>query len=933
MPGARSELVGREDELDTLRACFDDAQQGNGSLVLCVGEAGIGKTRLAEELAGVALAQSASVVWGRSVESKGAPPYWPWRQVLRGLGLPEESLTVRGAEPEDRFLLFDTVVQTIIGSARDQTVVIVLDDLQWIDTASLLLLRHLVDQLRGARLLVLATVRVGERTGPITAALPELQRAPTVVRIDVRGLETADVQRQLTLASGSAVDDDLARSVRDMTAGNPFFIQEVARAISAGTWTGSPPRTVLGAIEERARRLSTDCQRFLRAAAIIGREFPLGLVALVLGEPAEACLAASDEAITHGLVEQTRVHGEHRFTHALVRDAIEAMMPSSDRIALHRAAAGAIESFYAATLDDHLADIARHWSALASVGEGVLAATWAERAADAAVDQLAFEEAVRLYRLALDVGAGEGDAADRCRVRIAMGHALHRAGELVACLGAATEAAAEAVALGRPDLAAEAALLLEATADPELNAAVKVLCEQALAALEDGSYDSLRARLLAQRSHLAFYERDVELTDELSAQALTLARATGDDRALVDALRARHESCPGPAGRVERQDLADELVAVAQRLGSHRTALWGHLWRFDVLVEAGQLRAAEAELVHVRLAVDRVGGPVPRWELERSMATVAQGQARFDEAAAAAARGLAIMRDIEPGPAFGTYSGLLLALSHQVGPHPQVIEQLREPLRSPPMFVTMGRLGRARLWLAVGDREAAESEYERAGPVERWTLPTFYVIPTLATGAIVAIALGHKDDAAALHDRLSAFRGEHTVGGAGAGAYLGPVELYLGIVDAGLGRVEDAITDFTTALAQAEIAGAPAFAAEARYHLAVVLTERNQPRDAEVALDLARAAERAVRTYGMHAFDERVAALVRRLGTTERPSTLSAREDEVARLVAEGMTNRQIADALVISERTAQNHVQHILTKLGFSSRSQIAAWVSRSGR
>ena len=926
---ARSELVGRADELDTLRACFDDAQRGIGSLVLCVGEAGIGKTRLAEELAGTALAQGASVAWGRSVETEGAPPYWPWRQVLRGLGLTDDLPVVSGAEPEDRFVLFDTVAQAVIGAAHDQAVVIVLDDLQWIDAASLLLLRHLADQLRGARLLVVATVREGAHTAPII----ELQRAPTVVRIDLHGLEPNDVRRQLELASGTPVDDDLAQSVQDMTAGNPFFIEEVARAISGGTWTGSPPRTVLDAIDARARRLSADCQRFLRAAAIIGREFPLGLVAMALGLPAAACLAASDEATTHGLVEPTRVHDEHRFTHALVRDAVEASMPTVERLALHRAAAEAIETFYAASLDDHLADLARHWSLLASVGEGARAAAWAERAAAVAVNRLAFEEAVRLCTLALDVGGGELDAADRCRVRIAMGHALHRAGELVACLGAATEASAEAVARGRPDLAAEAALLLDATANPEMNAAVKVLCDEALAALDDGSHDVLRARLLALRSHLAFYERDVELTAELSAQALMLARATGDDRALVDALRARHESCPGPAGRAERQHLADELLTAAQRLGDHRTAVWAHVWRFDVLMEAGQLRAAEAALVDLRLAVDRVGGPAPRWELQRSIAAVAQGQARFDDALDAATRALGIMRDIEPGPAFGNYQGLLLALSHHVGLQSHVIEQLREPLRSPPMFVTMGRLGRAWLWLGVGDRDAAEAEYERAGPLGQWTFPTFYVLPTLATGALVANALAHKADAAVLYDRLAEFRGEHTVGSAGVANYFGPVELHLGVVAAGLGRLDDAITDLTSAVARAETAGAPAFAAEARYHLAVVLAERAQSGDAEAAVDLARAAERAVRTYGMHAFDERIGALVRRLGATDRASPLSGREDEVAGLIAQGMTNRQIADALVISERTAQNHVQHILTKLGFSSRSQIAAWVSRSGR
>ena len=146
--------------------------------------------------------------------------------------------------------------------------------------------------------------------------------------------------------------------------------------------------------------------------------------------------------------------------------------------------------------------------------------------------------------------------------------------------------------------------------DPAIAVVLTELCEQALAAVTE---DVLRARLLALRSHLAFYAGEHDLTRATSEAALTLARAGADAPALVAALRARHDACPGPAGRGTRLALAGEMLVLAERTGDARTAMWGRLWRIDALVESGELTAAGDELAPLTIAVDRVGGPASGW--------------------------------------------------------------------------------------------------------------------------------------------------------------------------------------------------------------------------------------------------------------------------------------------------------------------------------
>ncbi|MBA2633569.1 MAG: AAA family ATPase, partial [Chloroflexi bacterium] len=438
-------IIGRRRELDSLRAWLGVAVGGAGRLVLCVGEPGIGKTRLAQELAGVALAGGTAVAWGRCVEAEGAPAYWAWRQVLRSLGIePDTVLTGDLESPQDRFRVFEDLTEALRGVAHKNGLVVILDDIHWGDEASLLLLRHVAGQIGGARLLLVATFRDLEPSSVLDGVLPDLLRSPAVERLDLRGFDLAEVSQQLSATTEEPSDQD-ARAVLDVTGGNPLFVREVARAITDGTWRPQqPPRSVLDVVTARLNRVSEDCRRLVQAAAIVGRDFSLSLVAATLNQPVTQCLPLIDQAIAYGLVDDLGETGEFRFVHALTRDAVAASLSTTDRVALHRAVAEAIAAQFANDLSEHLADVARHWAELAPYGEAATARGWTLRAAEDAVRRLAYEEGARLYHAALALDPASLSDEDRCRTQIALGRAAYFAGDLNACADAAEAAASTA---------------------------------------------------------------------------------------------------------------------------------------------------------------------------------------------------------------------------------------------------------------------------------------------------------------------------------------------------------------------------------------------------------------------------------------------------------------------------------------------------------
>ena len=552
------------------------------------------------------------MLWGRCLEEPGAPPYWPWRQLIRsylrssgdtdlaqtfGAGLadiasivPElaERLTSLqpGAETADsaqsRFRLFDAVVGFWRRAAQRAPQLLVFEDLHWADATSLRLFAFLAAELEDSALLVLGTYRDTElsRQHPLFETLGELSRSPVFQRIELAGLSSRETEEFMAAASGGVASASFASAIHARTEGHPLFLEETLRLMMDGR-TARPvgaasddvqmlmkiPTGVREVIGKRLNRLSASAGRLLAIAACIGRSFDLDILAQLEADKSEdEVLVALEEALAVHLIEAVPHTQQFRFSHALIRETLYDEMLGLRRSRLHLRIGEMLERRHGADDATALPQLAYHFSQAGPGGTAAKALDYAQRAAAQAARLLAFEEAVRLYQLALQLQQQHfaKDAAQRCGLLLALGEVEFALGHGEPARGAYQEAAELARSHGLAATFARAAVGFERSntmAARSGEPAVAMLLEAIALHQSD---DPMRVELLARLCRAYLFCEHVDEAQEAHRQAVALARQIDDMGSLYLALASITSASYWPELLPQRVAAAREALSIAE---------------------------------------------------------------------------------------------------------------------------------------------------------------------------------------------------------------------------------------------------------------------------------------------------------------------------------------------------------------------------------
>ncbi len=570
-PPART-AIGRSAELRRLLEAADGARAG-ATVVWVGGEAGAGKTTLVEAAAEELRGRGWQVSWGRCPEVDGAPPAWPWQEIVRGLA---GGGSLPGDAPQNAFSLGRAVADRLRAAAQGRSLLVVLDDTHRADELTLQLLRQVVVQLAGQPVLVLATFRDTE-DGDELAATRAALAAASAAHLTLTGLDDAGVA---VLAGAYGLDGaspgDLAL-LRERTGGNPLFVRELTRLmVSEGPAAArsSVPAGVREVLRRRVARLPGPAVTALRQAAVLGREVDVDLLAAVAGRDPDELLDALETAVLAGLLDEP-APGRVRFSHALVRDTLYEDTPLLRRSRVHAAALAVLSAqggADAATLAHHAVASASPATAPAAVRLVVAAARAAEAVGAPADAARQWASALRMHELAGARAGGDEALLDLLLPSIPA-HA--RAGNAVVAREQQRLAVRAAARLGRRDLHVAALAAWDAplvwtvrddgAQDPEL---LQPLLELLETPAGEDLPDDVRARLW-----VALF-REVEgvddaRTERAGTQAVELARRVPDDRRLLcAALNVRGYAALGPDLADRREEFAEELLAVATAAGA-----------------------------------------------------------------------------------------------------------------------------------------------------------------------------------------------------------------------------------------------------------------------------------------------------------------------------------------------------------------------------
>jgi DNA-binding NarL/FixJ family response regulator len=956
-------LVGRRVEWDVLRAALAGLEVRGQGVFQIAGEQGIGKTRLIAEVCAEAERRRYLVFSGRAAEFEHEEAFGVFVDALddhlatvdrRDLDdLVVELVELAGVFPAlarivehpvarlpvERYRAHQAVRMLFDALSRQRPVVLALDDLHWADDASAELVSYLLRRPPRGRVLTVMAFRPAQLSKPLEAVLEASTRAPHVVRFDLGPL-TDDEARQL-------LDPDLPRAARDqlyhLSGGNPFYLEELARAAHRGGTSGLEssgmsdavvPVAVQRALTDELAAVSPRAYALIRGAAVVGDPFEVGLAATVGEVPDGEHLAALDELLAADLARPTAMPIRFRFRHPLVRHAVYESAPGGWRIGAHARAATAL-----AALGASVVSRAHHVDRSARPGDTTAVALLIE--AGDAIAGRAPATAAQWYEAALRLmPETTAERPRRLEVLMALAQTLAAIGRLAD----SRDALLDALALVAPDDDARREALIGRCAYVELllgrHRDADARLRRALADLPDFSSGEIAALHIA-RSLAARYTGDFDGMRACAQDGFEVAAACGKRslQACAAALLAHAQAESPTPGVVDEvmvlaatlvDQLADEELAhcidaalhigwaehllyrlddatrhvergleVARATGQGQLLMPMTLCQVVVCGLQGRLREA-SELVESAVEAGRLSGVAQllAWPLQ-AQCWVAADRGDIEAALTCGEESLLLARQLDQRW-ISSNAGATLATVRLAAGDP---ERCRRDMLAAGGGPDLPFLGIERRCWAYEVLARADIALDRLEDADGWAaraeaaaLPTRPRGTTAARRARAAVLLASGDGAAAAELALAAAATAETVG---ARIIAARSRTLAGRALAAADRRAEAIVHLERADADLRACGAVRYADEA-------------------ARELRRLGRRVKRTGK------------RRDGGEFQ---LSGREFEIATLVAEGKTNREIATELFLSDRTVESHLTRIFAKLGVSSRAAVGGVLARSDR
>jgi DNA-binding winged helix-turn-helix (wHTH) protein len=654
-------FVGRARSMAQLRDALQHARDGHGASVMLLGEAGIGKTRCAMELAAEARAAGVSVLLGRCQEMGGAPPLWPWIQLLRQCAreapdpdgrqragellselVPERPDVTEGAfvgHRTDAFWLLDRAMNVILAPAEGPRLVII-EDLHWADDLSLRGLELLADAVADRSTMVLATLRNGPESDSHSKSGSLRRLGRRMKAIALGGLDRDAIEEYIASVTGRSPSAALLDAVHRRTAGNALFVVETvhqladkadAAALERGDF--ETPQVVRDVVLARLEGLGPAALAALRAASALGEEFEVSVLAAMLGEPVGVVSRTLDDAVRDRMIVRAGGIGRYRFTHALMREAIQCGVPETTFRGLHRLAGEALEA--RAIGDERVVQLAFHFYVALPTGTHDKAIHYCVSAARATARASAYEESRTYWAHALEAldFAPAPDPQTRCKLLI--GLALVEA--TIARTGDAHEHLQQAIRLAKhhamaQDLVAAGRALhqLSVWVSRPVDPLAREALEAGLALLPE-SEAALRASALSRLVWMPPYSLSVERSRQTSERALAIAGPLGG-RCLVEALWSQTASLSGPDDVEELLRVTSKMIALDESLGATWWTGEGRAIQFAAHLLRGDMQSAERTVEAFGQIARSCKLPFALWTHGRLRAQLAAARGDFENA-------------------------------------------------------------------------------------------------------------------------------------------------------------------------------------------------------------------------------------------------------------------------------------------------------------